>query len=329
MKHTFPVTLILLFVFVLAQANGLLVLDYYINIKESAAAGRTVVNQEAYEQSNITAPEIENESSSFVYILIALLLGTALVLLILKFRQRRLWKAWFFLSVVATLVISLNTWMFRFFGTLVSSASSLYIATVLLCFVLAYLKVFRQNVFIHNFTEIFIYGGLAALLVPILNMTSIIILLILVAAYDMYAVWKSKHMIAMAQFQTEEKVFAGLYIPYKTPTYIAESPTLKDGKIIPVKNVPSKKIKTETRKSTGISTAILGGGDVAFPLLFSGVVMKTTGSYFAPVIAVATTTISLALLFYYGEKGKFYPAIPFVAAGCFVGYGLFLLINLL
>lgn len=321
MKHTVPVTALLLLIFVLAQVNGLFVLDYYIDIKESALAGKTVVHQEAYDQSNITVPVVENESSSFIYIIIALLLGTGLVLLIVKFRQRKLWKAWFFLSVVVTLVISLNTWVFRFFGNNGISALLLYGITVGICCILAYYKVFLQNVFFHNMTEIFIYGGLSALLVPILNMISISIVLLVVACYDMYAVWKSKHMIAMAQFQTDEKVFAGLYIPYQRK---------EDSNVsAPKRRIPEKILKAQmgVKKTTkSINTAILGGGDIAFPLLFAGVVMKTTGSYLAPALVVATTTISLALLFYYGEKGKFYPAIPFVAAGCFVGYGLFLLL---
>ena len=325
MKHTIPVTVLLLAIFVLAQINGLFVLDYYIDIKASALAGKTVVHQEAYDQSNITVPVVENESSSFVYIIIALLLGTGLVLLIIKFRQRKIWKAWFFLSVVVTLVISLNTWMFRFLGDTEVSALTLYGITVGLCCLLAYYKVFRQNIFFHNMTEIFIYGGLGALLVPILNLISMSIVLLVVAVYDMYAVWKSKHMIEMAQFQTDEKVFAGLYIPYERKndgTFLVSKKrqaAQKTMKKIEVASMAKRTTKT-------MNTAILGGGDVAFPLLFAGVVMKTTGSYLAPTLVVAATTVSLGLLFYYGEKGKFYPAIPFVTAGCFVGYGLFLIL---
>lgn len=323
MKHTIPVTLLLLIIFVLAQINGLFVLDYYIDVKESALAGKTIVHQDAYDQSNITVPEVENESSSFIYIIIALFFGTALVLLIVKFKQRKIWKAWFFLSVVVTLVISLNTWIFRFLGKSGISAMTLYGSTVAFCLILAYYKVFKQNIFFHNMTEVFIYGGLAALLVPILNIISISVVLLVVAFYDMYAVWKSKHMIEMAQFQTDEKVFAGLYIPYQRK---------EDSKISTSKKIISEKIaKTQTsvKKITKkMNTAILGGGDVAFPLLFAGVVMKTTGSYLAPALVIATTTLSLGLLFYYGEKGKFYPAIPFVATGCFVGYGLYLLLSL-
>src|SRR3989344_1618514 len=217
MKHSLKITLLLLLIFVLAQINGLFVVDYYIDIKESALAGRTVVHEEKYAEANLTAPVVENESTSFVYIFLALLMGTAFVLLLMKFKQGNFWKVWFFLSVVVTLVISLNTWIFRLFASF-GSSTLLFGVTIFIASLFAYYKVFRQNVFIHNISEVFIYGGLAALLVPIMNMTSIVIVLILVALYDMYAVWKSKHMIAMAQFQTEQKVFAGLFIPYKTDT---------------------------------------------------------------------------------------------------------------
>ncbi|MFA6888779.1 MAG: presenilin family intramembrane aspartyl protease [Candidatus Woesearchaeota archaeon] len=313
MKHTVSITALLLLVFILAQINGLFVLDYYINIKQSAIEGKTVIYEEAYQQSNITAPQVENESSSYVYILIALIFGTLLVLVLIKYKQRKLWKVWFLLSVIVTLIISMNSWMFRFFGTSGITPLYLYFTTVILCGILGYYKVFRHNIFIHNFTEIFIYGGLAALLVPILNLISITIVLLVVAVYDMYAVWKSKHMIVMAQFQTQEKLFAGLCIPYSKKEYTT-----------PITSQTSSKPLHKTEQK--VSTAILGGGDVAFPLLFAGVVMKTTGSYLAPIFVIICTTISLGLLFYYGEKGKFYPAIPFVAAGCFVGYGLFLLL---
>ena len=323
MKHSLKITLLLLLIFVLAQINGLFVVDYYIDIKESALAGRTVVHEEKYAEANLTAPVVENESTSFVYIFLALLMGTAFVLLLIKFKQGNFWKVWFFLSVVVTLVISLNTWIFRLFASF-GSSTILFGVTIFIASLFAYYKVFRQNVLIHNISEVFIYGGLAALLVPIMNMTSIVIVLILVALYDMYAVWKSKHMIAMAQFQTEQKVFAGLFIPYKTDTVKEERQPVVQKKVM--KSTASKKIVVPTPSK--ISTAILGGGDVAFPLLFSGVLMKTAGNYFAPALTTVTTTLALALLFYYGEKGKFYPAIPFVAAGCFVGYGMYFVLTL-
>lgn len=313
MKHTLKITTLLLFIFILAQLNGLFVLDYYIDIEKSSVAGKTIVDEAAYAQSNIPPPTVENESMSYVYVIVALLIGTLLVLLLIKFRQRKLWKFWFFLSVLVSLIISLNSWTFRFFGDTLFPSFFLYLGTVLLSCILAYYKVFKHHLMIHNLTEIFIYGGLAALLVPILNLFSAAILLILVAFYDMYAVWKSKHMIAMAEFQTQEKVFAGLYIPYTAKGILQET------KI-------ERKEKLPKEKTSG-NIAVLGGGDIAFPLLFSGVIFKTIGAYWPALVIISTTTLALLLLFYYGEKGKYYPAIPFIALGCFFGYGIISLLR--
>ena len=70
--------------------------------------------------------------------------------------------------------------------------------------------------------------------------------------------------------------------------------------------------------------AILGWGDIGFPLLFAGVVLKTSG-YLDAFIIVIASTLALLGLFIWSKKNRFYPAMPFLAAGCFLGYFLGLL----
>ena len=41
------------------------------------------------------------------------------------------------------------------------------------------------------------------------------------------------------------------------------------------------------------------------------------------------TAFALLWLLMLAKKDKFYPAMPFVAVGCFVGYGVMLLVNLI
>ena len=85
-------------------------------------------------------------------------------------------------------------------------------------------KVVKPNVYVHNFTELFIYGGLVAIFIQILNIYSAVVILILISLYDMYAVWKSKHIQKLAKFQTKSKVFAGLFIPYRFPKKLKKTP---------------------------------------------------------------------------------------------------------
>ena len=128
-------------------------------------------------------------------------------------------------------------------------------------------------------------------------------------------------MITLAKAQSENKMFAGLLIPYKkSQKAIKTKMELKLPKHIEVK-------ETET------SSAILGGGDIAFPLLFAGSVMTfliESGlsqeiAFFKSLIIPLFSSLALFLLFIKSQKGKFYPAMPFISVGCFIGYGIILL----
>jgi len=289
MKHSLKITLFLIAIFFAAQIVGLGVTNEYIDHKQTAETGQVVFKDLPY---NITRPEV-NQSQSFIWIFAAILLGTLLVFLLIKWRKPNVWRIWFLLSVVITMAFSLSAFMNSLIAILLSIIFGLW-------------KVFRPNIYIHNLTEIFIYGGLAAIFVPMLNMFAAFALLILISAYDMYAVWKSKHMVELAKFQTKSKIFAGIFIPYKR---------------LPA---PKKGQKTVLKK---VRTAVLGGGDIGFPIIFTGVVMKNLmlkvpvfqGFLLASIISLCAT-IALFILLWKAEKDKFYPAMPFISLGCLVGY---------
>jgi presenilin-like A22 family membrane protease len=252
---------------------------------------------------------------SFIYLAIGITIGTLLVLLLVKFQKPNIWRAWFFIAVWMALSISIGVFVKAkiFFN---------YDVAMFIALVLALWKIYKTNVFIHNFTEVLMYSGIALLIVPLFDLLWAVVLLIVISLYDMYAVWKSKHMVKMAKFQTRSNVFAGLMIPYKVPK---ES---KDSKVKTAKIVKSS-AKTSTPKN-----AILGGGDVVFPLIFSGVVMEgllregltKSQAFLQTSIISVTTMIALALLFFFAKKDKFYPAMPFVTLGCLIGWAIVLLI---
>lgn len=288
MKHSVLVIIILLSLFFVSQVVGLLITQAYIDVVASAKGGFLV--WKSLPAIGVLSFERPVMSSVVVpwYVLFGVFVGTFLVFMLVRFRQMWLWKLWFFLAMFLCMYVSFFTFLNE-------------TAAIVIAFTAAFLKVFRPSLIIHNLTEMFVYGGLAAIFVPLLDLFSVVVLLILIALYDAYAVWKSQHMIALAKFQMKAKVFAGLLVPYELP----------------------KKVRKGVHKKVRI--ALLGGGDIAFPLLFSGVIMTSFG--FLPALIVSlTTSIALFLLLYLGQKDKFYPAMPFLAAGCFVGYGIVLLI---
>jgi len=233
MKHTAKVTLILLVIFFCAQMIGLAITNQYIDAEASLESGKTEFRNVEISGITLERPDV-NETYSFVYITIAILIGTFLILLLIKFKKNLIWKAWYFIAVLMCLSIS-------------------------------------------------------------------------------FAAWRSKHMIKLAKFQAKSNMFAGLFIPYKK------------GKVVSLRKKGSKKGKSKTQK-VQTQVAVLGGGDIGFPLLCAGVILKTFGLGYALIIP-PIATLSLAGLFLYSRKGKFYPAMPVLSAGCFVGIGIVYLLR--
>lgn len=288
MKHTLKITVMLILLFFLSQVVGLAITNQYIDHEKTAETGVTTWEKLPYE---FERPPLE-ESSSFIYIIIAVLLGTGLLMLLIKFKKVSWWRFWFFISVVVFLTIALKPFMKQEIALIIS-------------FVLALFKIVRPNIFVHNITEVFIYGGFAAIFVPIMNLYAVFMLLLLISIYDIYAVWKSKHMVKLAKFQTSSRAFAGLSIPYEPP---------------------KKEDKKKLGKVEKIKTAILGGGDIAFPLIFAGVVMKNTG-FLTSLIIPFFVSITLLILLVKSKEDKFYPAMPFLSLGCLAGYVFIILLN--
>ncbi len=301
MKHSVKVTLILLLLFLMAQFIGLGVVYSYIDTEQTAATGETV-----FEELPIGERPPVEERTSYLPILLAIIIGTIVMLLLAKYKLQKFWKVWFVFAVVIALTVA--------FGAFLPAIIAFIIGLVLGAW-----KIFRPHLYIHTFTELFIYGGLAAIFVPLLNLWSVSVLLVLIAIYDMYAVWKSGHMVKLAKSQTKQGVFAGLLVPYKLP----QKPSKKT-----VKKTAAKVVAKSKKVPQKIRTAILGGGDIGFPLIFAGVILKEIGlwqSLIIPFFALA----GLALLLWKAEKKKFYPAMPFIGLGCFVGLGVVWLVSLL
>lgn len=300
MKHKLKVTVLLIIIFFFSQALGLAVTNEYLDHQTSKDTGNVTYHPgpPGFEER----PEMGG-GAAVGSIILAIIVGTILLFLLMKIKKFNFFKIWFLLAVGVTLYWSLNSFIpYQIAGVLAVS--------------LALYKIYKPNVFVHNLTEPLVYSGLAAIFVPVLeNVLWGIVLLILISLYDMYAVWKSKHMVKLAKIQSKSKVFAGLLIPYE------RSKRLKKG---------------EKGKKKKVKTAVLGGGDIGFPLIFAGLIMQDLMlknpewlGFLKGMIVPVFATIALSFLFFKGKKDRFYPAMPFITAGCFVGYGVLLLINLL
>jgi len=282
MKHNLNITIILVILFLCAQFIGLLVTNLSIDKELTEQTGQTswITLPLGLERPDLG----ETNTQQIIQLAIIIAIVTVIALFLIRFKASNLWKYWFLIGVIFTLLLSFYILLKEIINPTIALQISIVAAILLAIF-----KVFKSNVILHNFTELFIYSGLAIIFVPILNLFAIIGLLILISIYDFIAVRKTKHMVSMAKFQSKTKVFAGLLIPY------------------------------------GKKEAILGGGDIGFPLLFAGVVLKIYGILPAIIVAIFAA-LALFYLFMISKKDTFYPAMPFITAGCLLGYAVSLLI---
>jgi len=298
MKHNIKITLILLAMFIATQFIGLYVVDYYSPVK--------IVDGEMQNVSapalpyGMQTPEVQEEMDFyklFPSIIIAFILAISLLFLLTRFKAEFILKLWFFAVVTIALGISFNSFL-----PIVKYAS---IIALIIALPLAFIKIYRINFLVHNSTELFIYPGIAAVFVPILNLWTIIALLIIISIYDIWAVWHSGIMQKMAKYQIHNlKIFSGFFIPYVSNKVKLRLQRIKKHQL------RNKRIR--------VNLAILGGGDVVFPIITAGVMLNTFGTTSA-LFVIFGAVLGLAYLFFLAEKKKFYPAMPFISAGIFAG----------
>ncbi len=307
MKHTWKITSVLIVMFFITQLFGIFIVSRYSpeTISYQNESGE-LVNETTYNLPYwMDPPEGITPGSSLVSIVFALIFAVFIMLILIKYKIELVLRIWFFVVVALALGISINAIVISFpYSQLIS---------ILLAIPLAFFKIFKRNIILHNLTEMAIYPGIASIFVPLLNIWSVVILLIFISIYDIYAVWHAGFMQKMAKYQIQKlKLFSGFFIPYLGKK---ERQMIKD----------IKKSGKKNAKNVKVSVAILGGGDVVFPIILAGVVLNSLGILHAIIISIGAT-LALGALFLASKKGKFYPAMPFITAGCLVALGITLLI---
>lgn len=312
MKHSLKVTLILISMFFIAQLIGLFIINAYSPTTEQVLdENGNVINVTSYNLPyGLEPPQDLSPKASLISIIISIIIAVSVMFFLMKFGAERFLRMWFFLVIILALAITFNA--------LFMKLNYAWLIALCLALPLAYFKVFRRNILIHNGTELLIYPGIASIFVPLLNIWTIILLLIFISLYDIYAVWHAGFMQKMAKYQIKTlRVFSGFYVPYMGK---------KERELIANARKSKSNSKALTQKIK-VNIAILGGGDVVFPIILAGVVFRALGLIPALIVTIGAT-LALSYLFYISKKGKFYPAMPFITAGCFIALGVVYLLRI-
>ncbi len=151
MKHNLKITIILLAMFIITQLIGVYVVNHYLQEENTLPFG-------------LEPPAIESDSEYYGFfsgIVIAFIFAILLFLLLTRFKIEFILKIWFFVVVVIALGIS--------FLSVLSPLNYAVIIALIIALPLAFIKTYKRSFIVHNTTELFVYPGIAAVFVPLLN----------------------------------------------------------------------------------------------------------------------------------------------------------------
>jgi presenilin-like A22 family membrane protease len=237
-------------------------------------------------------------------IFIAILLAfTAVLLVLLKYRYKHL--------IVAIIAISIFFTFVYIFSSIVSFFTSNEIVAVILPLILSGLAI----ALLYRFPEwyvidtlgILIAAGAASIFGISLGIIPVIVLLVLLAVYDAISVYKTRHMITLAEGVMEMKTPILFVIPKK-----ASYSYIRDG---------IGKVGEGER-----GAFIMGMGDLIMPAILvvsASMFIKSGGLPFVNIPALGAVIGSLAglvVLLWFVNKGKPQAGLPPLNGGAIIGF---------
>jgi presenilin-like A22 family membrane protease len=230
---------------------------------------------------------IEAQPISLSRFLITFFIGTAILLLLLRFvKKKAIFQGLFYFLL--------------FFGCLVFFDAFLpFFLTVLASVVVVALRFCLPSVLTQNLAIIFSIAGISAYLGLSLTVIQVIILLLVLSIYDVIAVYKTKHMVEMFKTLAQSGAVFSLVVPDKIRDF----------------SVGVKDVKP------GSHFLFLGTGDLAFPIIFSISALKVGLISSVFIILGAFFGLGLINLYFHISKRKMpVAALPPIALGAIVGY---------
>ena len=245
--------------------------------------------------------EDTGDPMNIAYILVILLVFTALILLIAKFFKKQL------IQIIILGAIGYTAW-FIFWP--------LYdiIFTILIALILAIITSIVLVISLYKYPEwyvidicgIVIGAGAIAIFGKSLEIYLVIPLLSILAIYDAISVYKTKHMIDLADTVMDLKLPVLMVIPkIRHYSLIKETKSLKE------------KLKEDEERDA----FFMGLGDIVMPgILVAAVYNFAEDGLTIAMFAIAGTLVGFAILMTFVMKGKPQAGLPCLCGGAILGY---------
>jgi presenilin-like A22 family membrane protease len=237
-----------------------------------------------FEASDIKAFEDPESIWNTVYFIILIVGFTALILIVLKFGGDKL-VHFIMLAAVAVTV----------YYVMVVLVPYGYIPAVVITLALTLLLYIYPEWYIINASGLIIGGGAAAIFGVSLDIIPVILLMIILAVYDAISVYKTKHMVSLAESIVDMR--------------------------LPILFVLPRKRNFSLMKDSNMEEAFfMGLGDAIIPsMLVVSAFMKYISA--APALGAAIgTLVGYAVLSRIAGRGKPHAGLPLLNSGAIIGF---------
>jgi presenilin-like A22 family membrane protease len=248
-------------------------------------------------------PAFENPDNpiNIVFIFIILLTFTIAILLIAKFWKKKLIQALILGAIGYTAAYLLYPLL-----TLIIPVTVSIIVAIALAIILVYILYKFPEWYVIDIAGVIVGAGAIAIFGMSLGVLLVIILLVGLAIYDAISVYKTKHMIDLADTVMDLKLPVLLVVPkVRHYSLIKETKSLK------------QKIKDDEDRDA----FFMGLGDIVMPgILVAAIYNNVIGSLPIALSTIIGTLVGFAILMIFVMKGKPQAGLPLLCGGAIAGY---------
>lgn len=241
----------------------------------------------------------------FVYLAFAIAVSFFVIFLAKK-RRMKVMK-----GIFLFLIIYVVFYVFLILGAVIAQTYlQYYLIITLVPLVYAYFLIFRNNWFVTNLAGFFLASGISAIWGVVIGIWAAVAFLIAFAVYDYISVYKTKHMVSLAQIAVDESLPMLFVMPSR-------------------KGVSMDDVKIE--QGTERKALMLGFGDVALPsiMVVSSAMFGKAHMFWFVLLPLLGGLIGMSILFTSLVK-KPAPGLPLINSGVIGGFLIaYLIFNVL
>lgn len=255
-----------------------------------------------FESAGLIVYENPNDPLNVVFFLLTLLAVTAILLLVARFWKKQLVQ----IIVLGSVGYMAFYVFFSFLAMIVSSLLSVALSTTIVVIIIIALVRYPEW-YVINVTGVLLGLGSIAMLGISLSPSLAIVLLAGLAVYDAISVYKTRHMIDLADVVLDLRLPVMLVIPKKRNYSL-----LRD----------SKGLKEKLEEGAERDAFFMGLGDIVMPgiLVASAFYNIGDGGLVVALSVMLGTLLGFVVLVAFLIRGKPQAGLPYLCGGAILGY---------